>query len=186
MSTTPPDDGLSVVFESGADEDPDTPGDVEDRDDVDDRLADGDLESLRDEFVDGFNARDLDALLSLVHADVEMPDLTGDGAAVFAEELEAIWERNPGAILTRAFLEGAPVAVAWLPDEDGCWSRAALVCFATEDGLLSLVAVPDDADGLDRAEAEDPTGEEIEEWTDWSEWDRGEETVPRSRERPRP
>lgn len=186
MSTTPPDDGLSVVFESGADEDLDNPTDPEDGDVADDGPADGDLETLRDEFVDGFNARDLDVLLALVRSDVEIPDLAGDGATVLAEELEAIWERNPGAILTRAFLDGAPAAVAWLPDEDGCWSRAALVCFASEDGLLSLVMMPEDADGLDRAEAEDPTGEELDEWSDWTEWEQGEETVPRSRTRQRP
>lgn len=148
--------------------------------------GDSDLEALRDEFVEGFNARDLDTMLSLVADEVEIPDLPGDGAAVFAEELEAIWERSPGAFLTRGFLDGAACAVAWLPDEEGCWSRAALVTFAAEDGLLSVVELPDDADGLDRAEAEDPTGEEIEEWSDWTEWESGEESRPRDRSRTRP
>jgi hypothetical protein len=148
--------------------------------------GDSDLESLRDEFVDAFNSRDLEVLLTLVAPDVETPEIAGDGAAVFAEELEAIWERSPGAILTRAFLDGSPCAVAWLPDEDGCWSRAALVCFAEESSLLTVVAVPDDADALDRAEAPEPTGLELEEWSDWSEWDRGEATdaPPRHRDRP--
>ncbi|HVM00005.1 MAG TPA: hypothetical protein VM324_12000 [Egibacteraceae bacterium] len=186
MSVTSEDDGLSVVegFPRGdndADEAPeeDAPPPVE----LD---GDADLETLRDEFVERFNGRDLDALLALVSEEVETPDLPGDGAPVFTEEVEAIWERSPGAMLTRAFLDGVPCAVAWLPDEDGCWSRAALVCFAAEDGLLSLVALPDDADALDRAEADDPTGEEIEEWSDWGEWDRGEETRPRPRDRARP
>lgn len=186
MIPTPDDDGLSVV--DGL------PTDGRDTDDVPEEGAatlaeldgDADLEALRDAFVDGFNARDLDSLLGLVDDDVETPDLPGDGQAAFVRELEAIWERSPGAILTRAFLDGVPCAVAWLPDEDGCWSRAALVTFAAEDGLLSVVAVPDDADGLDRAEADDPTGEEIEEWSDWAEWDRGEETRPKPRNRPRP
>lgn len=184
MSAPSPDDGLSVVFEPGTESDPD---DIEEGGAALEELdGDGDLEALRDEFVDGFNARDLDALLALVAPDVETPDLAGDGVRVFAEEVEAIWERSPGAILTRAFLDGCPAAVGWLPDEEGCWSRAALVCLSCEDGLLSLVALPDDADSLDRAEAEDPTGEELDEWSDWSEWDRGEETIPRSRSRPRP
>jgi hypothetical protein len=140
--------------------------------------GEADLEVLRDAFVDSFNARDLDAVLALVHRDVECPDITsGDGADVLAEELEAIWERSPGAILTRGFLEGTPCAVAWLPDEDGCWSRAALATFDSDRGLLSLIALPDDADALDRAEAEEPTGEELDEWQDWAEWDRGEETL---------
>ncbi len=148
--------------------------------------GDVDLESLRDEFVDAFTARDLDAELGIVDADVETPDTSGDGAANLAEELQAIWERSPGAILTRAFLDGDACAVAWLPDEDGCWSRAALVCFDAEGGLLTLVAVPDDADALDRAETDDPTGSDPDEWHDWANWDRGEETIslPRDRERP--
>ena len=145
-----------------------------------------DLETLRDEFVDAFNARDLDAAVALAAADVECPDIHGDGIEALSEELSAIWERSPAAILTRGFLEGEPCAVAWLPDEEGCWSRAALVCFDTDDGLLSVVSLPDDADALDRAEADDPAGEEQEEGTDWGEWDSGtaQEPVDRTRTRP--
>ena len=143
-------------------------------------LDESGLAELRDEFVEAFNARDLDALLSLVHPDVECPDAAGDGAAVLAEEIEAIWERSPGAILTRGFLRteasGMACAVAWLPDEDGCWSRAALVCFDTDGELLTLVEVPDDADALERVEADAPSGEELADWADWARWDRGEET----------
>src|SRR5687767_14078091 len=96
--------------------------------------SDADLEALRDEFVDAFNARDLDALLALAADDVECPDIHGDGAAALAEELSAIWERSPGVILTRGFLDGEACALGWLPDEEGCWSRAALVTFAGEQG----------------------------------------------------
>jgi hypothetical protein len=145
-----------------------------------------DLETLRDEFVDAFNARDLDALIALARPDVECPDIHGDGVAALAEEVSAIWERSPAALLTRGFLDDDPCAVAWLPDEEGCWSRAALVSFVGDDGLLSVVSLPDDADALDRAEAEDPDGEEQEEGADWAEWDSGAATEPRSRERARP
>jgi hypothetical protein len=183
MSITPIEDGLRVV---------DTDDSIIDEDhrtqDADQPAGDVDLEALRDEFVDAFNARDLDAVLGIVHEDVETPDTTGDGVANLAEELQTIWERSPGVILTRAFLDGEACAVAWLPDEDGCWSRAALVCFDfdAEAGLLTVVTLPDDADALDRAEADDPTGSELDEWDDWANWDRGEETIslPRDRERP--
>jgi hypothetical protein len=176
MTSLPTEDGLRIVHEP----------EEGDRDEVDtvDRPdgpgGDPDLESLRDEFVEAFNARDPETILGLVHHDVECLDL-GDGAQALAEELEAIWERSPGAILTRAFLDGTPCSVGWLPDEDGCWSRAGLVCFDADDGLLSRVSLPDDADALERAEAEEPTGEELDEWSDWGEWDRGEETVVRER-----
>ena len=145
-----------------------------------------DLESLRDEFVDAFNARDLDAAVALAADDVECPDIHGDGIEALSEELSAIWERSPAALLTRGFLDGEPCAVAWLPDEEGCWSRAALVCFDSDAGLLSVVSVPDDADGLDRAEADDPAGEEQEEGTDWGEWESGAAQEPGDRTRPRP
>lgn len=145
-----------------------------------------DLEALRDEFVDAFNARDLDAVLALAHEEIECPDIHGDGAAALAEELSAIWERSPGAILTRGFLDGEPCAVAWLTDEDGTWTRAALVCLDGADGLISVVTLPDDADSLDRAEAEDPAGEEPEEGSDWREWDSGEAAEPKARDRARP
>ncbi|MGI8574681.1 MAG: nuclear transport factor 2 family protein [Egibacteraceae bacterium] len=138
--------------------------------------VDSELESLRDEFVEGFNARNLDAVLALVHEDIECPDIAGDGADVFAEELQAIWERSPGALLTRALLDGAPCAMGWLPDDAGRWCRAALVCFDVLDGLLGLMEMPDDPDSLDRAETTDPSGEDLDEWSDWSEWERGEET----------
>lgn len=145
-----------------------------------------DLETLRDEFVDAFNARDLDALISLARDDIECPDIHGDGAAALADEVGSIWERSPGALLTRAFLDGAPCAVGWLPDEEGSWVRAALVCMDGSDGLLSLVTLPDDVDALDRAEADDPAGEEQEEGADWAEWDSGEASHPKPRDRARP
>jgi hypothetical protein len=148
--------------------------------------GDADVETLRDEFVDAFNARDLDTILGLARADIECPDIHGDGIEALSEEVSAIWERSPAAILTRAFLEGEPCAVGWLPDEEGGWSRAALVCFAGDDGLLSVVSLPDDADALDRAEAEDPAGEEQEEGSDWTEWDSGTAAEPADPTRNRP
>ena len=181
MALPPPDEGLRVV-----DSDDRGVDDEDRRHPHDDIALDTDLESLRDEFIAGFNARDLDALVAVVDDDVETPDIAGDGARGLVEEVEAIWERSPGAILTRGMLDDRACAVAWLPDEEGCWSRAALVCFDRDGALLSLVAVPDDADALDRAEADDPSGEELDEWQDWAEWDRGEATEPQDRARARP
>ena len=180
------DDGLSVLDgETAESADADPPVDGADGEGAEQRVWStpdaSDLETLRDEFVDAFNARDLEAILALVRDDVECPDIAGEGVSVLAEELESIWERSPGAILTRGFLDDTPCAVAWLPDEDGCWSRAGLVCFDSDDGLLSLVELPDDSDALDRANAEDPSGEELDEWADWSGWERGEETSVRER-----
>ena len=174
-----PEEGLHLVDAAEGDDEDDQPAVA---------LSDGaaDLETLRDEFVDAFNARDLDTLIGLARPDVECPDIHGDGVGALAEEVSAIWERSPGALLTRGFLDDMPCAVAWLPDEDSCWSRAALVVLDGSDGQLSLVSVPDDADALDRAEADDPEGEEQDEGSNWAEWDSGEATTPKSRDRARP
>lgn len=169
MTIAPLEDGLTVVEGEQASLDDDLRIETQ-------PAPDADLEALRDEFVDAFNARDLDAVLGIVRDDVETPDVRGEGVATLAEELGGIWQRWPGAILTRAFLDSQPCAVAWLPGEDGCWCRAALVCFDAEGGLLTVVSMPDDADALDRAEPDDPTGNELDEWDDWGQWDRGEET----------
>jgi hypothetical protein len=185
MSTAPLEDGLRVVTD-------DEPTDrealaAEDGARRGDPPLEGDLGSLRDAFVEAFNSRDIDELLGLVRADVECPDAPGaDGKEAFAEEVHAIWDRSPEAFLTRAFLDDTAVAVAWRPDEEGRWTRVALVCFDVTDGLLSLVTLPDDVDALERAVADDPTDAELEEWNDWAEWDRGEETVAPDPDRSRP
>lgn len=185
MHRTADEDGLTVVGEESG-----SPADdvaaataAEDGHPAADDDSNAELESLRDAFVDAFNDRDLEALLGLVEQDVDVPDVPGgdDGPDVLADELCAMWERSPGAILTRAHWDGRGCAMAWLPDEEGCWTRAGIWLFDAAGGLLTMVACPDDPDALDRAEAEDPTGEELEEWRDWGEWESGAETPPSSR-----
>lgn len=137
-------------------------------------LDDADLETLRNAFVEAYNARDLDAILELVSTGVELPDISGDGRDAFADELQAVWERSPVAVLTHASVENAPAAVAWLPDEQGRWNRVGLITFHSDQGRLTVVDIPDDATALQLALAEDPTGDVLDEELDWSEWDRGE------------
>jgi hypothetical protein len=186
MSSMPPEDGLSLVSPGPAAPD----GGAEALDALGEATDDcqpaagvgaldgqADIGDLRNEFVARFNANDLEGLLAIVASGVECPDLGGEGADRLAEELEAVWERSPGVMLTRGSLDESPCAVAWRPDEDGRWVRAALVCFDAADEVLTLVEIPDDADALARVEAEEPLDGQ-EEWWDWAEWDRGEETPP--------
>lgn len=176
----PLDHGLHVMEAESEPPDEDDGPEEDGRPPADDPI-DPDLESLRSEFVGAFNARDLEVILSLVADDVECPDRRTSGASELAAELVAIWDRSPGAMLTDALLDGAPCAVAWVPDEDGCWSRAALVCLDGEDGLVRAFELPDDADALARAETDDPEGEELDEGLDWVEWDTGELPMARPR-----
>lgn len=186
MSAAPMEDGLRVVDDDDDALDHEALA-AEDGVSRLDLTGDGELESLRDAFVEGFNSRDIDTLLTTVSADVECPDFPeAEGAQALVEEVEAIWERAPDAFLTRGFLDEAPVAIAWRPEEEGRWMRVALVCFDHSDGLLSVVELPDDLDALERAEAEEPTESQLDEWTDWAGWDRGEETVVPDPARTRP
>lgn len=178
MSRGADDYGLHVVGEEGADVDG---ADATDGGGVDPATwAESDVETLRDEFVDAFNGRDLDTLMSLVADDVDVADVPGadDGVQVLVDEINAIWERSPAAILTRAHWEARSCAVAWLPDEAGQWVRAGLWLFDADEGELTMVACPDDADALAQADAEDPVGEPLDEWRDWGEWETGAETPP--------
>jgi SnoaL-like domain len=141
----------------------------------------GGLEQLRSAFVDAFNDRDLDALLELVAEDVEFGDAGAEGRSAMAAELVAIWDRSPQVVLTRAYGDDGPCAVASRPDEDGSWTRAALVCFDGSDEVISLIEVPDDPEALANALAEEPTDDDLPEWFDWAEWDTGQESDPDGR-----
>ena len=139
-------------------------------------LDDADLETLRNAFVEAYNARDLDAMLALVASDAELPDVHGEGTAALAEELQAVWERSPLVVLTHALVADTPAAVAWLPDEHGTWTRAGLMTFDSDRGRLTVIEIPDDVDALHAALADDPVGDIIDEELDWLEWDAGEPT----------
>lgn len=147
-----------------------------DGDDLGPDLDDADLDSLRDAFVEAYNAQDLEAVLELVADDVTTPDLGGDGSQALADQLESTWERSPGAVLTNATVDGTPAAVVWLPDERGLWVRAELMTFDGDQGLLTSVEMLGDDDALQRALAESPVGDSLDEEQDWSEWDRGEDS----------
>lgn len=162
MVTVPAEDQLSIVRDDVISLEDDTTPRVDDR-------AEHVAESLRDAFVDAFNARDVDGALAVTAPDVECSESAEDGAAALSGFLVGVWERHPGVVLTAGELDGEACAVAWLPDEDGCWSRAALVTLAVADGLLDVIALPDDVDGLDRVLADEPVGDELDDWLGWPE-----------------
>ncbi len=150
--------------------------DIPTYDDAGPDLDDADIETLRNAFVEAYNARDLDAIFEFVSSDAEVPDINGEGLDALAEELQAVWERSPAVVLTHARVENTPAAVAWLPDEDGRWTRVGLMTFDSDQGRLTVIETPDDASALQLALAQDPAGDVLDEELDWSEWDRGEPT----------
>ena len=160
MVTVPAEDQLSIVRDEVISLEDDTTPRADDRPE---HVA----ESLRDAFVDAFNARDVDGALAVTAPDVECADRVEDGAAALSAFLVEVWERHPGVVLTAGELDGEACAVAWLPDGDGCWSRAALVTLAVDDGQRDVVALPDDVDGLDRVLTDEPVGDELDDWLGW-------------------
>lgn len=142
-------------------------------DDLGPDLDGADLETLRSAFVEAFNARDLDRVLDLVAEDAELPDTVGEGPEALTDELRGIWERSPAVVLTDARVADTPTAVAWLPDERGHWTRVALVCLDGDDGQLTVIELPDDAEALRTAITDDPMGDIIDEELDWASWDEG-------------
>jgi SnoaL-like domain len=139
-------------------------------------LDDVDLETLRDAFVEAFNARDLETILDLVADDVETPDLLGEGRDALSDELEAVWEDFPEIIVTRAVVDGRPSAMAWRADDDASWSPSMLFTFDDGEGLLVLVEMTDHPDELERATADDPEDEPPDEEVTWPGWDRAEDS----------
>lgn len=145
-------------------------------DEVAPNLDDADLETLRNAFVEAYNARDLEAILEIVSADAELPDGDGEGHEALADAVQAYWERSPMIVLTNARIDDAAAAMAWTPDEYGHWTRVGLVTFDSDEGLLTVIELFDDATALQAALADDPVGDIVAEELDWSEWDRGEPT----------
>lgn len=145
----------------------DDDGEPTEPDDVTAHLDPGDIQGLRSAFIEAFNARDLESLMELLSDDVEFDNPAIEGHQAVASELIAIWERSPDVFLTRAFHDDEPCAVAWRPDEVGGWARTAMLCFDVAKDLIVVIEIPDDAGTLATAVAEDPAGEELEEWFDW-------------------
>ncbi len=131
----------------------------------------GDLENLIDAFVEAFNAHDVDGMVDLFTADVELPGLGGELSG-FREAVDAIRGRRPHAILTRGLLDDEPVTVVWDVDAGGGWRRIALFGYDRAEDRIGLVEVIDDADLAAEAETVEPE-HEVAEGALWAEWYEG-------------
>jgi hypothetical protein len=131
-----------------------------------------DVTTLRDLFVDGFNSRDVDELVDILADDVEVPDVPDDGPSAVRELVEDLWERTPAVLLTRGDLAGRPVAVVWLPEAEGGWTRAALVTFEADD-RLTLIGFADEDRHLHRVVTDEPDDDDLSETDDWATWEDG-------------
>lgn len=123
---------------------------------------------LIDEFVEFFNARDLDGLASMLTDDVDAELVHALGSAGALEGLEDLFIREPLVLLTRGDADGDGIAVVWHPGHAGYLQVGYLAFEFTDED--------DDADAritrieyLEEINAEDLVVEEpdeidVEEW----------------------
>ena len=132
---------------------------------------DPDLDNLVVEFVDLFNARDMDALAELLAADAEAGFLHESSRPGVIEGIEDLVFRRPDVVTTRGDLGTDPVAAVWLLDADTDHYR---LCgyFAIDlaDGETPLIGQIDLVEELpdENLVVETPDDSERPEWEDWT------------------
>ena len=153
-----------VVIQAESDE----PGET---DDAPSGAPDTDLDNLVVEFVDLFNARDMEALAELLASDAESGFLRESSRPGVVEGLEDLIFRRPDIVATRGDLGTTPVAAVWFLDADIDHYRLCgyFAIDMTEDdppliGRIELVEeIPDE-----NLVVETPDDSERPEWDEWS------------------
>lgn len=139
-------------------------------------------EAALDEFVDFFNARDLEAIRELLDEECSAPFFGGNGHDSIMQGMGELVLGYPGIITTRGELGDEPVVVAWIPGEERVYRRMGYFRFSfTEDGERSVIEGEvqiehiDYSDELDDGNllAEEPDPEDMAEWESWREWEEG-------------
>jgi len=142
-------------------------------DDAADAVADAADENASDEFVDLFNARDLDGIADLVTSDVTSDLFDGAGVDSAVEGLAGLLRRYPQVIATRGEDGNQPIVALWIPDEQDRYGLMGYLELSTEEELVERISYVD-TPGSDLL-VEEPDADEMDEWQDWRGWDTGEE-----------
>lgn len=143
-------------------------------------------EASLDEFVDFFNARDLEAISELLDAECSAPFFGGNGHDSIMQGIGELVLAYPGIVTTRGELGDEPVVVAWIPGEERVYRRMGYFRFTfTEegegaedptivDGEVRIEHI-DYSDELDDGTllAEEPDPEDMAEWESWQDWEEG-------------
>ncbi len=143
-------------------------------------------EANLDEFVDYFNARDLESIGELLDKEVSAPFFGGSGHDAVMQGIGELVLGYPGILATRGELGDEPVVVAWIPGEERVYSRMGYFRFTfTEDGEnaedagvvdgeLQIEHI-DYSDEIDDGSllAEEPDPDDMAEWESWQEWEEG-------------
>ena len=135
--------------------------------------ADAAAENVSDEFVELFNARDLDSIAELVSAEVTSDLFDGTGVESAVHGLAGLVRRYPQLIATRGEDGEQPIVALWVPDEQERYRLMGYLELSTEDELIDRITYVD-TPGSELL-VEEPDEDELAEWQDWREWDTGEE-----------
>lgn len=139
--------------------------------------ADAAVENASDEFVDLFNARDLDSIADLVTPDVTSDLFDGAGVESAVHGLAGLLRRYPQLIATRGEDGNRPIVALWVPDEQDRYRLMGYLELSTQTELIDRITYVD-TPGSDLL-VEEPDEAEMPEWQDWREWDTGEEALGR-------
>ena len=138
-----------------------------------DAATDPAVENASDEFVDFFNARDLDGIADLVTANVTSDLFDGAGVESTIEGIAGLLRRYPQLIATRGEDGNQPIVALWIPDEQDQYRPMGYLELSADDELVDRITYVDTPAGDLLVEEPDP--DEMAEWQDWREWDTGEE-----------
>jgi len=135
-----------------------------------DAATDVAVDNASDEFVDLFNARDLDGIADLVTAEVASDLFDGTGVESAVNGIAGLMRRYPQLIATRGEDGNQPIVALWIPDEQSQYRLMGYLEMSTEEELIDRITYVD-TPGTDLL-VEEPDADEMAEWQDW---DTGEE-----------
>ena len=135
------------------------------------------VENVSDEFVELFNARDLDTIAELVTSEVTSDLFDGTGVDSAVQGLAGLLRRYPQLIATRGEDGNRPIVALWVPDEQERYRLMGYLEFGTDEELIDRITYVD-TPGSDLL-VEEPDEDELAEWQDWREWESGEEAIGR-------
>ena len=142
-----------------------------------DAATDVAVDNASDEFVDLFNARDLDGIADLVTAEVASDLFDGTGVESAVNGIAGLMRRYPQLIATRGEDGNQPIVALWIPDEQSQYRLMGYLEMSTEEELIDRITYVD-TPGTDLL-LEEPDPDEMAEWQDWTEWDTGAEVANR-------
>lgn len=100
-------------------------------------------EDLVSAFVEGFNARDLEAIGELLSVDCELHGIVEDADTPMGV-LNELQSRSPWMSLARAELGLEPVAAIWIPDENQRYRLVGYFSVETNDAEITRIELFED------------------------------------------